>query len=633
MLPASRYLVVFTVTEESDGAGATSSGALTRLFDSSVLTSPFVCHIHCNPIAATALSKCVKAIGKAEHLRLSAAAYAALVAASRGDVRNALNCLQFDAVSEAAAAASTSRRSLKASPPPKGCKGAKARAAAKRAEKAAADATADDGDVDAAAPRFRGRDEAYSVFRSLGKILYAKRGVAPETIVDRAAVPPLVFVDFLHQNYVEHVPTCGDAPTTAPAAAVATATTTITTADVTGNATTNVNANADAATATSVVNAVTTAAQTPTSAVTIASSVSSAQIDDFDAVFGAGDDLFSFDCGNAVDTAAATAAAAAEMATIRRLAAVAAGLSDADVLAGGARRRYGNATSAVPESVAASVACRAFLLAQPPLADSDSDDDSDIDDDDNDDNNDGAGMTSGLMATAKSRKKKSKPKTKKKKKTLAAQKAKDKARRAALGVANRGLRPLRGPQGGRVFRAAASRRAAVNAMMCTPPLRRIFPAGAAGAAGSASLAAAALHTDLLPFAAIIAHDSTSSQAPLPSASSSSSSSSSSSMSSSAPRMRSDSAFALLPTAVRDTLRQLNTYSSKHASAPPLPSDSHLFQGSFGASSSSSSSSAVWRRGGGGVVDGVSDEVLAEQAATSAAVLVDDDIVDDGKDDW
>src|SRR4051812_15430017 len=54
------------------------------------------------------------------------------------------------------------------------------------------------------------RDEMYSIFHSLGKILHGKatdenEHTSCEHIIDRSGVEPLIFNDFLQQNYIEHL--------------------------------------------------------------------------------------------------------------------------------------------------------------------------------------------------------------------------------------------------------------------------------------------------------------------------------------------------------------------------------------------------------------------------------------------
>jgi hypothetical protein len=103
------------------------------------------------------------------------------------------------------------------------------------------------------------RDSQYSIFHSVGKVLYAKRDVEPEEIVERSDCSGLLFTEFLHRNYIRHLPP---------------------------------------------------------------------------------DD-------------------------IELLAEVADNFSDADLLSQASKQKYGNSTSAVPESFCSSVACRGFLVAKP----------------------------------------------------------------------------------------------------------------------------------------------------------------------------------------------------------------------------------------------------------------------------
>jgi hypothetical protein len=51
-----------------------------------------------------------------------------------------------------------------------------------------------------------GRDEMFSIFRSLGKILRAKDEYSAEFVVERGGLPPSLFAEWMHENYIDFLP-------------------------------------------------------------------------------------------------------------------------------------------------------------------------------------------------------------------------------------------------------------------------------------------------------------------------------------------------------------------------------------------------------------------------------------------
>ncbi len=119
-----------------------------------------------------------------------------------GDVRHAISALQYLCVAQTAAAAAEGALDSRAFDG-KG-KGAGAASKRKRKKKGVGDP---DGASGAAAAPSSHRDDNFSVFHSVGKILYAKSTELREvaSIVEAADVGPLAFLEWIHTNYVDHL--------------------------------------------------------------------------------------------------------------------------------------------------------------------------------------------------------------------------------------------------------------------------------------------------------------------------------------------------------------------------------------------------------------------------------------------
>lgn len=164
------------------------SSDLEKILDDSVLSHPKVAHIKCNPVNATAMGKALKRIIKGEDLHVPPLLLDSLINSCKGDLRSAIHALQFESV-------------IGLEKPKRGA-GKKKGSQGKR------------GDAPAGKPQLQrlksadGRDEMFSVFHSLGKVLHAKEDALadPERVIERAEVGHLRFVEFLHQNLIEHLP-------------------------------------------------------------------------------------------------------------------------------------------------------------------------------------------------------------------------------------------------------------------------------------------------------------------------------------------------------------------------------------------------------------------------------------------
>jgi cell cycle checkpoint protein len=242
----SRFPLIFIMSNSastSSGNGG-SSGSSTKpyqLFPRQLLDMNIAQEVKFNPVAQTALVKALSRISDAES-RLSALkplskeSIAQLAESSAGDIRCAINSLQFlslhgrvalaDPRDEAAGAGGGRKRSKSRSNSTSSTSGSKKR-------KGLARLTAkDDGTIQSAASF--GRDNSLVVFHALGKILNAKRftefaavseaaaaSVVPlpawakvherlplrselsaEVIIEQAPVGPSTFTLFLQENYL-----------------------------------------------------------------------------------------------------------------------------------------------------------------------------------------------------------------------------------------------------------------------------------------------------------------------------------------------------------------------------------------------------------------------------------------------
>jgi hypothetical protein len=125
-----------------------------------------------------------------------------------GDVRHAISSLQFLSVAHTAEQAINPRAFSGKGRAAKG--GSKPRVKKKKGEEsngATAAASASDGGAVVPGASSSRRDDAFSIFHSVGKILYAKTSELREveSIIEAADMPPLRFLEWVHSNYVDHL--------------------------------------------------------------------------------------------------------------------------------------------------------------------------------------------------------------------------------------------------------------------------------------------------------------------------------------------------------------------------------------------------------------------------------------------
>ncbi|CAO3684340.1 unnamed protein product [Umbelopsis ramanniana] len=178
-------ILTLTTIEESRGDEPTK-GYKRNTYDFSergvipadILRSAFCTKIQYTPITPKKLSKIISSIYKCEALEASMD-FDAIAAVSNGDIRSAINNLQFYATPKQ-----------------------------------------DNGSVDHVKASTMGREASLDLFHAIGKVLYAKRtskGVLesnPEDILTSLCVPEQTFILWLHQNYppfMEDMDSCANA--------------------------------------------------------------------------------------------------------------------------------------------------------------------------------------------------------------------------------------------------------------------------------------------------------------------------------------------------------------------------------------------------------------------------------------
>lgn len=269
-----------------------------------------------------------------EHLLISPDTMTSVLSSCSGDIRHAISSLQFLNVEQ------TANFDPKLAGTHKGAAGAGKTKKPRRTKKqiaedaAAAAASAAGGDSAAsAAPAASVRDESFSVFHSVGKILYAKLDEQREVadIIKASDVEPLEFLQWINTNYIEHLfaPVLPKPPPPKPAPIAA--------------------------------QAAAAAARPSASAAAAAASATPAGRSPFADDFGPDLDMDSFDQLIQSSVAKATAAAPVQLNSLaqvqQRQAAMDAealqalvdcthAFSDADVLAAGARGRFGDVSVA-----------------------------------------------------------------------------------------------------------------------------------------------------------------------------------------------------------------------------------------------------------------------------------------------
>lgn len=210
VLPHSRFLLVFLVSEQHEGHQSSAS----ELFTQELLQSPWVGMVNCNPVNNTEMRRCLSRILDSEGLSAPMSHVFGpgfldqLIEESRGDLRHAIQSLQFAAVglSRGAVAAPGSMTGAPRRRPSK----PRGRSDGRGAKEAAAVVSESSS---ALAQVLGARDSNFSIFHGMGKILYAK----PDPKTGRAALEPVSVLQacsessaylnaHLHQNYPAALP-------------------------------------------------------------------------------------------------------------------------------------------------------------------------------------------------------------------------------------------------------------------------------------------------------------------------------------------------------------------------------------------------------------------------------------------
>ncbi|RVE68814.1 hypothetical protein OJAV_G00095750 [Oryzias javanicus] len=211
----ARCPLVFVVSESVSGDGSVRS-----LFPREIQEELHISCISFNPVAPTSMMKVLGSISAQEAVKSGGrtsvpdpAELEALCSGSAGDVRSAINSLQFFCLLGSSVNSSVSR--TKKDRPASGRRGASRSTKKTRAVKDQEEERA-----------IGGKDAALFLFRALGKILHCKRGsheavsspalpphllhhfredllVEPEAVVERAHVSAEMFNLYLHQNYLD----------------------------------------------------------------------------------------------------------------------------------------------------------------------------------------------------------------------------------------------------------------------------------------------------------------------------------------------------------------------------------------------------------------------------------------------
>jgi len=171
-LETARFPMALIICSDSSTGGVART--LDTLLGATASQPHFVCHVSCNAIADTLLSKALRSIAAAEQLPVSPETVAQIVRASNGDLRHALNKLQFLATGAARAKPSSAKGSSKAKAP-KGAKGV-----AKGAPGAAS--------LVGGSSDLQERDRFRDVFHTIGKLLHAPAKRA-KLIAERGGAP------------------------------------------------------------------------------------------------------------------------------------------------------------------------------------------------------------------------------------------------------------------------------------------------------------------------------------------------------------------------------------------------------------------------------------------------------------
>lgn len=190
------------------------------------------------------MKKVLTRILKAEKLRLPERKLQHIIDACQGDIRNAIHTLQFHMILHTHSAAASQEMEDGGGGGGEGDDMASSKRKAKRRKKsddseevadtaaaASADTTASSSSSSSQSVRRRkigeesdddvytptpassstlmdgGRDEMFSIFHALGKVLHSKDGYTAEHVVDRSGLPSHLFTEWIHENYLDYLPT------------------------------------------------------------------------------------------------------------------------------------------------------------------------------------------------------------------------------------------------------------------------------------------------------------------------------------------------------------------------------------------------------------------------------------------
>ena len=189
-LETSRTPMVVVLTDE-DG----ERPRVTKLLGRDLVAHPRLAEMTFKPVAKTFITAALKRVAAARNLLLPAADVANIVERSHGDLRSAINALQFHFVGAAAPAGRShgklrallgGQRLAKTNKRKKRSKGKKP-----RGKEAAGLAEADDAQAS--------RDGSLSMFHSLGKVFHRRVHQDLAAIAAATGLPPAAYSLFLHQ--------------------------------------------------------------------------------------------------------------------------------------------------------------------------------------------------------------------------------------------------------------------------------------------------------------------------------------------------------------------------------------------------------------------------------------------------
>eukprot|EP01083_Nonionella_stella_P191255 708052_1 len=180
----SRRLAILMLTDD-DGSN------LVKVLDSDILNDSRVSQISCNPISVSGIIKALNRIIENEEVDFPAEKFAAIANNCKGDLRNAIHTLQFECEPRPTPPTNTKKRKRSRK---------SGKVSFKKVKELAGVGT------DKVLGPLSARDDTFSLFHSLGKILYAKRTESSEHIIDRSCMSPDDFIEFLHHNHLSFPP-------------------------------------------------------------------------------------------------------------------------------------------------------------------------------------------------------------------------------------------------------------------------------------------------------------------------------------------------------------------------------------------------------------------------------------------